>query len=156
MICIVLIFILFFLRRRRPPSSTRTDTRFPYTTLFRSAAPIAVALADVVRGVPVSARLLSAGGQARAVRHRAGLDIAPQRDQQLAGERHDHDLADASFGTAGALGEPAAQRALRLEAQPAPGQLHQAAPRPGVAAAVEPLLALQAAAAERQIGRAHV
>src|SRR3546814_18199745 len=24
--------------RRRPPKSTRTDTRFPYTTLFRSAA----------------------------------------------------------------------------------------------------------------------
>src|SRR3546814_13102317 len=24
---------------RRPPSSTRTDTRFPYTTLFRSASP---------------------------------------------------------------------------------------------------------------------
>src|SRR3546814_19160957 len=23
---------------RRPPKSTRTDTRFPYTTLFRSAA----------------------------------------------------------------------------------------------------------------------
>src|SRR3546814_10589278 len=26
----------FFLRIRRPPISTRTDTRFPYTTLFRS------------------------------------------------------------------------------------------------------------------------
>src|SRR3546814_3032105 len=25
-----------FLRRRRPPRSTRTDTLFPYTTLFRS------------------------------------------------------------------------------------------------------------------------
>src|SRR3546814_5769675 len=24
---------------RRPPRSTRTDTRFPYTTLFRSASP---------------------------------------------------------------------------------------------------------------------
>src|SRR3546814_2996188 len=24
--------------KRRPPISTRTDTRFPYTTLFRSAA----------------------------------------------------------------------------------------------------------------------
>src|SRR3546814_1233922 len=24
---------------RRPPRSTRTDTRFPYTTLFRSTAP---------------------------------------------------------------------------------------------------------------------
>src|SRR3546814_15406444 len=29
---------LFFLMIRRPPRSTRTDTRFPYTTLFRSAA----------------------------------------------------------------------------------------------------------------------
>src|SRR3546814_4460187 len=26
----------FVLRRRRPPRSTRTDTLFPYTTLFRS------------------------------------------------------------------------------------------------------------------------
>src|SRR3546814_10990264 len=29
-------FIFFFLMRRRPPRSTRTDTLFPYTTLFRS------------------------------------------------------------------------------------------------------------------------
>src|SRR3546814_13796098 len=29
--------MLFFLMRRRPPRSTRTDTLFPYTTLFRSA-----------------------------------------------------------------------------------------------------------------------
>src|SRR3546814_18780338 len=28
---------LFFLMIRRPPRSTRTDTPFPYTTLFRSA-----------------------------------------------------------------------------------------------------------------------
>src|SRR3546814_1274280 len=28
--------LFFFLRIRRPPSSTRTDTLFPYTTLFRS------------------------------------------------------------------------------------------------------------------------
>src|SRR3546814_18878229 len=26
----------FFLKTRRPPRSTRTDTLFPYTTLFRS------------------------------------------------------------------------------------------------------------------------
>src|SRR3546814_3937836 len=30
--------ILFFLMIRRPPRSTRTDTLFPYTTLFRSIA----------------------------------------------------------------------------------------------------------------------
>src|SRR3546814_19786665 len=31
-------FMFFFLMIRRPPRSTRTDTLFPYTTLFRSAA----------------------------------------------------------------------------------------------------------------------
>src|SRR3546814_16155613 len=30
-------FLFFFLMIRRPPRSTRTDTLFPYTTLFRSA-----------------------------------------------------------------------------------------------------------------------
>src|SRR3546814_13230914 len=29
--------IVVFLMRRRPPRSTRTDTLFPYTTLFRSS-----------------------------------------------------------------------------------------------------------------------
>src|SRR3546814_3298409 len=33
----VLSFFFFFLMIRRPPRSTRTDTLFPYTTLFRSA-----------------------------------------------------------------------------------------------------------------------
>src|SRR3546814_2155568 len=32
---------LFFLIIRRPPISTRTDTLFPYTTLFRSISPTA-------------------------------------------------------------------------------------------------------------------
>src|SRR3546814_13922373 len=36
--CFVLVFFFFFLMIRRPPRSTRTDTLFPYTTLFRSAA----------------------------------------------------------------------------------------------------------------------
>src|SRR3546814_4438567 len=31
-----LFFFFFFLMIRRPPRSTRTDTLFPYTTLFRS------------------------------------------------------------------------------------------------------------------------
>src|SRR3546814_7802680 len=30
------LYIVFFLMIRRPPRSTRTDTLFPYTTLFRS------------------------------------------------------------------------------------------------------------------------
>src|SRR3546814_14268273 len=35
-------FGFFFLMIRRPPRSTRTDTLFPYTTLFRSIAELAV------------------------------------------------------------------------------------------------------------------
>src|SRR3546814_480590 len=31
-----MLLLLFFLMNRRPPRSTRTDTLFPYTTLFRS------------------------------------------------------------------------------------------------------------------------
>src|SRR3546814_7451041 len=34
--CIMFYMSFFFLMLRRPPRSTRTDTLFPYTTLFRS------------------------------------------------------------------------------------------------------------------------
>src|SRR3546814_10954515 len=33
-------YVFFFLMIRRPPRSTRTDTLFPYTTLFRSVDAI--------------------------------------------------------------------------------------------------------------------
>src|SRR3546814_15317851 len=37
-LCVHVCFVLFFfLMIRRPPRSTRTDTLFPYTTLFRSS-----------------------------------------------------------------------------------------------------------------------
>src|SRR3546814_12926194 len=35
------VYLFFFLMIRRPPRSTRTDTLFPYTTLFRSHPEIA-------------------------------------------------------------------------------------------------------------------
>src|SRR3546814_5654388 len=46
MLCGVLVIqfhdIFCFLMIRRPPRSTRTDTLFPYTTLFRSPGPVPV------------------------------------------------------------------------------------------------------------------
>src|SRR3546814_3523458 len=39
----------FFLMIRRPPRSTRTDTLFPYTTLFRSVSGQVFVLNDVLR-----------------------------------------------------------------------------------------------------------
>src|SRR3546814_3976432 len=52
-----LFFYFFFLMIRRPPRSTRTDTLFPYTTLFRSivddveAEPGGMAGNDLVDGL---------------------------------------------------------------------------------------------------------
>src|SRR3546814_20230086 len=40
-----LYIFFFFLMRRRPPRSTRTDTLFPYTTLFRSHTVVSALLA---------------------------------------------------------------------------------------------------------------
>src|SRR3546814_8386082 len=56
---------------RRPPRSTRTDTLFPYTTLFRSGPGGGRACADPRRG---GRRLRAAGGPHRRIGggHREG------------------------------------------------------------------------------------
>src|SRR3546814_12364585 len=46
-------FFFFFLMIRRPPRSTRTDTLFPYTTLFRSRIKVAGAIHLARRAAPV-------------------------------------------------------------------------------------------------------
>src|SRR3546814_14707029 len=54
------VFLFFFLMIRRPPRSTRTDTLFPYTTLFRSVrhqnlvtlAPLIEIAAQFRNGLP--------------------------------------------------------------------------------------------------------
>src|SRR3546814_7281994 len=46
--------------RRRPPRSTRTDTLFPYTALFRSRLEHAAAFVDVLDGELVGAQFVGA------------------------------------------------------------------------------------------------
>src|SRR3546814_2119210 len=46
--CVIVVFVFFFLMIRRPPRSTRTDTLFPYTTLFRSRRGLMFGLAGFV------------------------------------------------------------------------------------------------------------
>src|SRR3546814_15107049 len=53
-------FCFFFLMIRRPPRSTRTDTLFPYTTLFRSAVAGLVAVPVVTAIAPPVAHVLAA------------------------------------------------------------------------------------------------
>src|SRR3546814_9533596 len=70
---IIYCIIFFFLMIRRPPRSTRTDTLFPYTTLFRSAA------------VDGNRLTVDVGGVVRSKEHRQVRDL---RRQALAPRRH--------------------------------------------------------------------
>src|SRR3546814_17918287 len=58
-VCCVLFFLFFFLMIRLPPRSTRTDTLFPYTTLFRSV--------DVSASITPQEEVLQYDGLARGV-----------------------------------------------------------------------------------------
>src|SRR3546814_16863730 len=50
------VLFVFFLMIRRPPRSTRTDTLFPYTTLFRSLPPRSHILFVWMSAAPLSGR----------------------------------------------------------------------------------------------------
>src|SRR3546814_4210283 len=62
---------------RRPPRSTRTDTLFPYTTLFRSPLQIEVTAADSGTLLAEISRLMLAAEQGKA-RYRRLADRAAQ------------------------------------------------------------------------------
>src|SRR3546814_8790650 len=68
---VVLTCEVFFLMIRRPPRSTRTDTLFPYTTLFRARAP-----------APRPAQLPAHRGGDR---RRPGRTVRPRRRRRHAG-----------------------------------------------------------------------
>src|SRR3546814_1654484 len=83
-------YFFFFLLIRRPPRSTRTDTLFPYTTLFRSAidhqpdkgAVAQARMGDHVDAVEQPPRLV--GGQHR----RLAAPLAMRRPAHRSGRVH--------------------------------------------------------------------
>src|SRR3546814_3511478 len=77
--------VFFFLRIRRPPRSTRTDTLFPYTTLFRSNSRVLGSRTSVGEGLLVP-RVVEQGAERIAIRVLGDYDdvpglavLAPQR-----------------------------------------------------------------------------
>src|SRR3546814_14624672 len=60
-------YYFFFLMIRRPPRSTRTDTLFPYTTLFRSS----LGVGNILREKPMTLIRLSLTD----FRNHAGVDL---------------------------------------------------------------------------------
>src|SRR3546814_4070376 len=64
--CCFFEFCFFFLMIRRPPRSTRTDTLFPYTTLFRSGR---VSDPELLNGeIPVAPSAIACEGPVRLLR----------------------------------------------------------------------------------------
>src|SRR3546814_16644266 len=83
---------VFFLMLRRPPRSTRTDTLFPYTTLFRASASCprrAVRRERLPLAFPPSAHLRRGPARSRCDRFLLGAGAqdyaAPGRDPPSAG-----------------------------------------------------------------------
>src|SRR3546814_14523187 len=79
---------------RRPPRSTRTDTLFPYTTLFRSALPFLLEGLAAARAVAVAAFHVEAVAQALCHRRAdEGVDVAAEPADLLHEARGDELLA---------------------------------------------------------------
>src|SRR3546814_12100419 len=70
--------ILIFLMIRRPPRSTRTDTLFPYTTLFRSLHPDLAAMTLDPRIAAVTDRIRARSRRSRAA-YLAGIEAAHEQ-----------------------------------------------------------------------------
>src|SRR3546814_17366779 len=114
---------MFFSMIRPPPRSTRTDTLFPYTTLFRSIdqAALDTGLRDHAFALP---RVFDAGRVAPARDHRlerrpgvAPGEVLAQADVEAAVRRLQRSYVQAAFaqhalpGTVGAELRPAASAA---------------------------------------------
>src|SRR3546814_5074947 len=86
-------FIFFFLMIRRPPRSTRTDTLFPYTTLFRSGVGLGlVGLGLVGAGLGACRVVVAASGEGDAADDREHEHHGADRRQELRSEEHTSEL----------------------------------------------------------------
>src|SRR3546814_14617344 len=71
--------VLFFFMIRRPPRSTRTDTLFPYTTLFRSEADRECRAGAHLQEAGEAGRRRAGGGEHRCLRAEAAGGRGPAR-----------------------------------------------------------------------------
>src|SRR3546814_7007740 len=78
-------FFIFFLTIRRPPRSTRTDTLFPYTTLFRFYVLVTPAerLRIAVEDMPFRAVEMKSEGEGKARRHILDGDRSEEHTSEL-------------------------------------------------------------------------
>ena len=104
--------------------------------------------------VPVS--FSRSRAQRDALRDLACRRHAPECNQQLSRQRHDHRLARGAAGVGRPRPIPLRQRAILLEDEEAPGELDQAAPHPRVTRLGETLLPSPPAALVRRASEAGI
>src|SRR3546814_14178738 len=96
--CRLVVCCFFFLMIRRPPRSTRTDTLFPYTTLFRSDREVRAEFAfaglavDRARDLAVDEHdtlvALADAGEELLDHEGFGPDLPEQLDERKIGRAH--------------------------------------------------------------------
>src|SRR3546814_6129432 len=91
-LCRVLFLLFFFLMIRRPPRSTRTDTLFPYTTLFRSKDAIAERIGAFRFGAGFGRTLSKLVRNGIGVHHAGMLPKYRRLVEQLRSEEHTSEL----------------------------------------------------------------
>src|SRR3546814_3159567 len=85
-------WFFFFLMIRRPPRSTRTDTLFPYTTLFRSLEPLVLERINSFFGYRAVARLVLQQGPLPTLGGPGTAAGAPRRTAGQRSEEHTSEL----------------------------------------------------------------
>src|SRR3546814_4474264 len=113
--------LFFFLMIRRPPRSTRTDTRFPYTTLFRSG-PSRPRCAGHLRATELTVNRYNSIISVALVwgsRSQVGCVVVIRFRFSGVGGRDWHGLTSAVGAVRRPLGEP--QLGLRAGSGPQPG-----------------------------------
>src|SRR3546814_2942125 len=80
------LFFFFFLMIRRPPRSTRTDTLFPYTTLFRSTPRASFRISSPCSSISTIRRSRAVRRSARPRRQRAIPKAIPSRSEEHTSE----------------------------------------------------------------------
>src|SRR3546814_13261711 len=103
----VISFMLFFLIFRRPPRSTRSDTLFPYTTLFRSLGSVAIIVStqkgDGGLGVRITAAIEAAEDEDSYDQYEDDADPLDEIADALAHHNVPGELADRLTRAAGSL-----------------------------------------------------
>src|SRR3546814_10386800 len=87
--------LFVFIMIRRPPRSTRTDTHFPYTTLFRSISGAQANLAVAQRAYDRQSELMKSGFTTKAAYDDAMNELAKARNE-LANARAQSNNASAA------------------------------------------------------------